>query len=312
MKGLPAHLSLRSSRRGNRPRRRTRRSMSASSLCGAVALALIATLLPAPLLPDSVPPARAQNTSSSSSSTEGYQTETAETTRNPDGSYTTEIHSAPVQYEDSSGNWRNIDSTLVETNEDGFDYTNKANSFDVLLSEQSANDYMRVEVHGLAFDFRLEGAEGAAAEPRGSRLVYPDALDGVDLRDDADSQGVKETLVLHDSSAPSDYRFVMTPPPDQEVEAQENPDGSWAFFVDSMVEPVFVLETPTVYDSADSGRSAPGPKHTPAWTSPTWGTALPSTSAWTARGLRIPRASFPSFSTRPSPSRRARPRRPRT
>ncbi len=227
--------------------------MSASSLCGAVALALIATLLPAPLLPDSVPPARAQNTSSSSSSTEGYQTETAETTRNPDGSYTTEIHSAPVQYEDSSGNWRNIDSTLVETNEDGFDYTNKANSFDVLLSEQSANDYMRVEVHGLAFDFRLEGAEGAAAEPRGSRLVYPDALDGVDLRDDADSQGVKETLVLHDSSAPSDYRFVMTPPPDQEVEAQENPDGSWAFFVDSMVEPVFVLETPTVYDSADSG-----------------------------------------------------------
>ena len=197
--------------------------------------------------------AHAQTQSGSSSSLDDYQSETAETTRNPDGTYTTELYSAPVQYQDSNGHWRDIDSTLVSTTEDGFDYTNKANSFDVLLQDDAASDYMRVEVRGLEFDFELEGADGAAAQPHGSRLVYPDALQGVDLRDDADSEGVKETLVLHDSSAPSNYRFIMTPPPDQEVDAQRNEDGSWSFFIDSMVEPVFVLESPTVFDSSERG-----------------------------------------------------------
>ncbi|MDQ4124525.1 MAG: DNRLRE domain-containing protein [Actinomycetota bacterium] len=94
-----------------------------------------------------------------------------------------------------------------------------------------------------------------------SRLTYSGAFDGVDLRYDVVPGGLKETLVLADASVPTRYRFSIAPDGDVPVDAEQRPDGSWAFYAAPEAGPAFVLDAPFAFDSSRHAVSAPDETH---------------------------------------------------
>ena len=210
-----------------------------------------------PLVPVS-PAAASSGNDSVSDQLDELQTPTSITT-SAGSSYKTELFTEPVQFERPDGSWAPVSSDLVPTREDGYDLTNESNSFDVLFDESADGDYLQVEVAGDEFSFDLLGSAPSSAESSGPNLTYSDALGETDLRYKVTASGVKETLVLEDADAASDYRFEMTPPADEDFQATEQSDGSWNFFAEGAQEPTFVLEAPVVVDSAgdDGGTSNP-------------------------------------------------------
>ncbi len=160
------------------------------------------------------------------------RTATSRTFRNPDGSFTTQFFTAPINYE-QHGEWRPISSDLIPAGQPGYAWRNAANSFDVFFKDSLGTGFMRFGVGADDFALSLQaaaavaGQRGGAGEPA-SRVAYPGVFPSVDLQYDVLATGVKETVVLADASTPTHYRFVLTPPQGVPVDAREQPDGSRA------------------------------------------------------------------------------------
>ena len=90
------------------------------------------------------------------------------------------------------------------------------------------------------------------------RLIYDNVFPGVDLEYRLLPDGVKETLILDDASAPAHYRFYLDALKDVPVEIEEMENGGWAFYVAPKPEPAFVLQPPYAFDSGPSSRSRDG------------------------------------------------------
>lgn len=187
----------------------------------------------------------------------GQRTATSKTFRNEDGTLTTSLFTGPVHYRTPEGDWRPISSQLVATGDAEHAWRNEANSFTASFRAASSGDYLRIGVAGYSFSLAFTGAPSAPARTAtgavdGSQIAYPNVIEGVDLRYDVLPDGVKETLVLAHAGAPSRYRFVLTPPRGLAMTADRRRDGSWAFYVPTRADPVFVLERPLAFDAAES------------------------------------------------------------
>jgi RHS repeat-associated protein len=180
---------------------------------------------------------------------EDLQTPTAKTIAIGDGEFETKLYNQPVQFETNDGAWRAIDSDLVDTNEDGFDLTNAANDFDVLVDRQLSGEYLQVEHQGEEFALSMPAADPSSAEVSGDRVTYPDVFDDVDLHYDVLADGVKETIVLKDATAPTSYSFELTTPASG-LTPLKRTDGGYDFYLPGETEPVFTLESPSVVDAS--------------------------------------------------------------
>ena len=182
------------------------------------------------------------------------RTPTSKTFRNPDGTFATELHAAPIHYRDPGRGLRPISSRVVRAAAAGdYAWQNEANSFDVQFKSRLDDRYLRFAVGGRAFTLTLEGAAMRNATVTGSRVTYADALPGVDLRYDLSARGVKETLVLADTSAPLSYRFTLDLPDRVPVSAKRLSGGAWAFTAPAHAGPIFVLAPPTIGEGAARG-----------------------------------------------------------
>jgi len=85
------------------------------------------------------------------------RTATTRTTLNEDGSFTTELATAPLHYADENGDWQPIDSTLVEDS-DGYAWRNRGNDFGIRFKDRLAEDFVQFEVAGEAFTLSLQRA----------------------------------------------------------------------------------------------------------------------------------------------------------
>jgi cytoskeletal protein RodZ len=61
------------------------------------------------------------------------------TRQNPDGTFTQEIYADPINWQDQDGSWREIDSSLVPEDVDGYDLANASNSFKFRLAQKSGS-----------------------------------------------------------------------------------------------------------------------------------------------------------------------------
>jgi RHS repeat-associated protein len=174
------------------------------------------------------------------------------TYRNPDGTMTTSISGAPVNYVDSHHRMQRINSNLVPSRR-GYAWRNAANRFHARFRRTTTPGFLRFDVAGRRFSFSLAGTNrDAAGHTRGEHLTYPGIFDGVDLRYTVLPDGLKETLVLGDPLAPSHYRFTMTPAAGARLQAERQRGGSWAIFDAARLEPLFVLDAPSAVDSPDA------------------------------------------------------------
>jgi RHS repeat-associated protein len=136
----------------------------------------------------------------------GGRTATSRTYRLDDGRRLTKVFATPVNYRDWRGHWKPIDTSLVPAAGGGLRIA--AAGFDLALPQRSNGD-IRVADDDASLHFGLRGARAATAKVGGSTARYDGVMDGVDLAYTATGNGVKESLVLHNRSAPSRFVFDL-------------------------------------------------------------------------------------------------------
>jgi RHS repeat-associated protein len=148
---------------------------------------------------------------------------------------------SPVNFRNANGAWQPIDSTLAPA-PGGF--VNKANDVHVHLPANLAAP-VRVEKDGAWASFALVGAN-ATAEVEGTTATYRNALSGVTARYAAFAEGVKEELVLHERSAPSEFRFLLLMSPGLAPRLSEGA----VELVDTSGEPKLAFRVPYMVDAS--------------------------------------------------------------
>ncbi len=179
----------------------------------------------------------------------GLRTRTSSTYENPEGTRTTVVSLGSVHYREES--WLPIDTSVTPAiGRDGYAWQNGANAFHAYFRQLLASEHLRLETQGDAVALTLEDANPlASAVPVGSRIIYGEVFPGVDLHYRMLPDAVKETFVLADAQAPTEYRFRLTVDEGTSLRAEEQADGSWDF-IDRSETTLFTLAAPHAWDSA--------------------------------------------------------------
>jgi RHS repeat-associated protein len=130
---------------------------------------------------------------------------------NPDGSQTEVLTAGPVRFQDASGGWQDIDTTLVA-------------GADGSLRATSAKDAPRLASHAAGALITMDTPAGpvvvshpdsqsVAAATAGSTATYAGGLaGGRDLVESLSASGVEETVVLHSAADSASYPVTITLP----------------------------------------------------------------------------------------------------
>ncbi|MEU7075200.1 LamG-like jellyroll fold domain-containing protein [Streptomyces narbonensis] len=144
----------------------------------------------------------------------------ARTFLNKDGTYTTRFYNEPVNYLGRDGKWKGIDSRLTQSQNavtpPGGDaaapaWQPKSSENRIALGAYAdAAPLVRLGVNDTAsLGYSIEGASHSIGEATGSTITYPEVRPAADVQLVAGSDSVKETLVLKDQSAPTEWRFPL-------------------------------------------------------------------------------------------------------
>lgn len=183
---------------------------------------------------------------------------------NPDGTKTTQVSLTPLNVQDSSGKWVDIDSTVSKGS--AGDYTVSKHPLRPHFSSKTggSSDFsVTSSSSGESVSFQLEGersvparapkqaevdASGQAGATASHGVAYEGILQGVDASYQVDSAGVKEALILQSapSSAHPSYTWKITAPK-LTLSVGEN---STIDFTNSRGEKVFYTPTPMMTDSS--------------------------------------------------------------
>jgi YD repeat-containing protein len=173
-----------------------------------------------------------------------YRTEYSKRFMNPDGTLTEKIYKNPIHYKDSSGKWENIDSTLVE-NSDGT-VQNQANSFQVKLQKKAKSGPFSFSKDGASVSFSPTFANDISSNTKGNRSEYKDITTNTDLIQDIVPKGLKETILIKGSDAPTTFSFEMNL---QNLTYEVQKDGSVAFYRPNSTTPEFFMVKPFAVDA---------------------------------------------------------------
>lgn len=168
------------------------------------------------------------------------RTSTTRTIRNANGRYTMEAFTHPINYQDS-GVWQPIDNTLVVSSKLGYDWTNKANAFEVHLKKDLDDKPLAVVVGDDTYTLTPQGLAKQQGAKTGAEASYPGVAASTDLSYLATESGVKETLTLHGPNSPTEFKFLFEGPTGTKVVPQS--DGSLGV-ESSEGKRVFLFEEP--------------------------------------------------------------------
>lgn len=126
-----------------------------------------------------------------------------------DGSYRLDLCAQPVHYKDESGQWEDIDPTLVQTPEYGVSEV-KASDYDIQIASDDVTETpMSVSHDGWTFGMDLVGGEQSQMMAIGDQAFYPLAMTDTSLVYETGGNAVKDTLVLASKNAPDTFTFHM-------------------------------------------------------------------------------------------------------
>ncbi len=133
------------------------------------------------------------------------RTETTKTYANADGSETTAISSAPVNYEDADGDWKPIDPEFEEDGSGAWRST--GGGLDVAVGGDRLAEVALDDDRSIAWS--LAGARDVAPVVEGDLATYRDVLRDTDIEVEAQAAAAKETVVLRTAKAPSRFDFDL-------------------------------------------------------------------------------------------------------
>jgi RHS repeat-associated protein len=183
---------------------------------------------------------------STSSPLSTLQSAYATTTIAPNGLHQTVLSSVPMNYKDSSGKWQTINNSLAATASGG--WHNTANSVSVQLPSDLSSSVTLASGGTSSIGFTLVGANHAAANAgtvNGSTATYPDALPATTVTEQAVTSGVKESLILAASTAPTTFTWDL----DLAAGLHASTSGG-AIDIDNAGSTVATIDAPTVTDAA--------------------------------------------------------------
>ena len=120
---------------------------------------------------------------------------------------------------------------------------NEANSVRSALDRRVGSDFVRVEAGGSRVGLTLMGARPVEGRADGATMRYDAVEPGVSPEYESRSDGLKETVVLHNADAPASYRFRLSRPAGAELRPQRRRDVSWTL-VHADGRSTFVLGAP--------------------------------------------------------------------
>ncbi|WEO95811.1 LamG-like jellyroll fold domain-containing protein [Streptomyces sp. FXJ1.172] len=143
--------------------------------------------------------------------------------RNTDGTYTTRFYDEPVNFRAKDGSWKSIDTTLVPRDtrsgpgahtmsvSDGAGWQTRSTQAPLdFAGTADAADVVRMRMaDGFSVGYGVSGAAASPARADGSTVTYPEVRPHADLELLAGNDSVKETLVLKDKNAPTEWRFPL-------------------------------------------------------------------------------------------------------
>ncbi|WP_393096894.1 LamG-like jellyroll fold domain-containing protein [Streptomyces sp. LN325] len=149
----------------------------------------------------------------------GERGERQRTYRNADGTYTTRFYTEPVNFRAKDGSWKSIDTTLVPQDSSGPSTmsaggegweTGSTEAQVEFAGTADADPVVRMSVDdGVSVGYGLDGAAAAPGQADDSTLTYENVRTHSDVEFVAGSASVKETLVLKDAAAPTEWRFPL-------------------------------------------------------------------------------------------------------
>ncbi|MGW0608304.1 LamG-like jellyroll fold domain-containing protein [Streptomyces sp. NPDC002640] len=149
----------------------------------------------------------------------GERSKRSSTYLNADGTFTTRFFTEPVNYRDTKGNWRRIDTTLVPQEASGLQTmsavgegweTKETASPIEFATTADAESIVRMTLgDGLSIAYGVENAGPSVGEVAGSVVTYRGVIGDADLEFVAGSSSVKETIVLHEANAPTEWRYPL-------------------------------------------------------------------------------------------------------
>ena len=107
-------------------------------------------------------------------------TETSNTVRNEDGSYTAKIASGPINYQDESGDWVPISNDLVDAPGAAYAVENEANSYTVSIPENPAITPVRFETRRRLAEDEDGRQRRSRAGIEGSAATFEDVTPAAD------------------------------------------------------------------------------------------------------------------------------------
>ncbi|MEU4266808.1 LamG-like jellyroll fold domain-containing protein [Streptomyces sp. NPDC026092] len=147
------------------------------------------------------------------------RTERARTFANPDGTFTTRFFNEPVNFRGDDGKWKGIDTALAPSapgglrtmSASGSGWEPRSTEDEIYFSEYAdAETLVRLGIDGgSSLGYGIEGAARSRGRVSGSAITYPDVRPSTDLELLAGSDSVKETLILKDAKAPTEWRFPL-------------------------------------------------------------------------------------------------------
>lgn len=175
------------------------------------------------------------------------RTVNSETFQLPDGQLVTRIYSSPINYRNSEGDLVPIGEGFEEL--PSGELSNGANGFDVSLPERLGDGPVRVSDGGEWVASELLSADPEAVQFEGETAVYETEEGGTSFEISSLPDGIKEEIVIADSSQPSTFKYALSASNGLTPELVE--DGSIEFR-DEAGDPVAVVPAPIMEDSASN------------------------------------------------------------
>lgn len=181
------------------------------------------------------------------------RTRTSRTFAGPGGTKVAQMFAVPVNYKNSQGDWKKIDTGLSADGAGaGYAAKSGANSWSVQLPDDLGAQPVKVTDGSAWTTFKLRDAVGAP-KIDGNKSRYANVADEVDAEFSVHPDALKEDLVLASKQAPASYTYDLAA--SEGLNAKIDKQGG-VEFRDRKGETTFVIAPPVVNDAKQAAGKA--------------------------------------------------------